>query len=135
MTIKDTNDPKVLKKYIRYVVSKYHDLAEKFANTTDINIGLHATNACLRLENLELGKDKKSFIKEIKNLYEILGTLQGFEKTVDFLDTDVLNLESERNINSSQLQLFDECDEAPPLIEFNEVNLDNECVDKTIQDT
>jgi hypothetical protein len=131
MIIKDTNNPNTLKKYIRYVVSKYHELGDKYVILQDKNLDLHSKNTCLTLEKLELEKEKKSYIREIKNLYGVLGEIQGFDKNLDFMGDSVIELNDRET--SSQLSLFDEFDEATPLIEFNEVTLDcDECVDKFI---
>jgi hypothetical protein len=130
MIIKETNDPKVLKNYIRYVVGKYHLLAEKYTHLTDVNIMSSSDIFVLRMEKQKLEEDAKLLYTEIKNLYAQLGECIGESKLVDIM-SNVNNCEL---LNSSQLSLFDDRVEAPPIIEFNEVELDNnDSVDTVIQ--
>lgn len=115
MIIKETNDPKTLKRYIRYVVEKYHDLAEKYIELKDINLSISSENQCIKIENVELIESNKAYMNEIKNLYSLLSD----KKFVDNLSTNVLELDS-------QLKLFHEDVEESvlPIIDFHEVMLD-----------
>jgi regulator of replication initiation timing len=114
MIIKETNDPKTLKHYIRYVVEKYHDLAKKYVDLKDIIVTITTENQCLKIENSEYRERIESYVNEIKNLYSMLSD----KKFVDNMCENVLEL--------NQLNLFYEEDENKlPIIEFNEL-VDNE---------
>ena len=126
MTIKETNDPVTLKNYVRYVVGKYHELASKYSDLQNINIMQSSDLYLIKLEKKELEKERKLLFQEIKNLYREMGS----EKFVDELSKDMLELKNKGLLNNAQIDLFNEFDEAPPIIEFNEVDLnDNGCVD------
>lgn len=118
MLIKETKDPKTLKKYVRYVVEKYHELAKKYIDLKDVILAVSSDNECLRLENIELKKDNKSYNTEIKNLYSMLSD----KKFIDSLSENVLEY--------NQLNLFHDIDEdLLPIIEFNEL-VDNDHTEK-----
>lgn len=139
MVIKETNDPKVLKKYIRYVVGKYHELGKKYVGVNEKRISSSSEIFCLKLEVKERKESEAKLIQEIKNLYRTLGE-ETNSSILDILSTDMLELKNSGELNSSQLNLFcDACDddEVPPIIEFNEVDLtcpdydeNHGCVDK-----
>jgi len=145
MTIKDTNDPIQLKKYIRHVVEKYHTLASNYIDVQDTILTVTAANACLKLDIAELKDSNAKFVEEIKNLYRSMGKNDGRveDTATNFLDTmtaDMLSLKNRGELNNPQMNLFDATSESDALlIEFNEVDLHNPdvkkygCVDKEIQ--
>lgn len=122
MRIVETNNPKQLKGYIRYVVQKYHELANKYQLNLYQYTKINAELACSNLEKIELEKDKLKYIEEIRNLYKKLSELLGDKKLVDVFDENVLQLDV---LNNSQMKLF-ENDADELIVNFKELNLDDE---------
>lgn len=124
MRIVETNNPKILKNYIKYIVGKYHELADKYMFNLESYMKLSVDIACSELEKAELEKDKQAYIQEIRNLYTKMSEFLGDKKLSEVLDENVLDLDI---LNKSQMGLFNESGEEL-IIDFNEVNLNNDQV-------